>query len=124
MKVDLMLGGVGGNGVDLIVSQIEDLQSREVVQKARVQPRNVVGAQVQEDQISEAVEDARLDPVLVEAVARESEDLQKRVTKFSQIIGTHKDSGKKRFDLQCAERSNFENQMTFRSFRVLKVQLE
>ncbi len=60
----------------LIETQIENLQSVEVLEEASVNFWNVIWGKVENDEAVEAAEDAGLDPVLVKAVSGKVEDLE------------------------------------------------
>ena len=60
----------------LIEAQVEDLEHVEVLEESSVDLGDVVGGQVEDDEAVEAAEDAALDPVFVQAVAGEVEDLE------------------------------------------------
>ena len=61
----------------LIEAQVEDLQHVEVLEESSVDLGDVVGGQVEDDEAVKAAEDAALDPVFVQAVAGEVEDLER-----------------------------------------------
>ena len=60
----------------LIETQVQDLENVEVLEESSVDLWDVVGGQVEDDEAVEAAEDAALDPVFVQAVAGEVEDLE------------------------------------------------
>ena len=75
----------------LIETQIENLQSVEVLEEASVNFRNVIWGKIENDEAVEAAEDARLDPVLVEAVSGKVEDLERgQVDEDAEVDGAQR----------------------------------
>ena len=75
MQVDLARKRVGADCVDLVVAQVEDLEDAEVLEEAGLNLGDVVGGEVEERELVQAGEDPGFDPVLVQAVASQVQDL-------------------------------------------------
>ena len=61
--------------MDLVVAQVEDLEDAEVLEEAGLNLGDVVGGEVEERELVQAGEDPGFDPVLVQAVASQVQDL-------------------------------------------------